>query len=319
MNILVTGGAGFIGSHLIKNLIYKGNNVFCLDNFDPFYSKEIKLKNISSFVDLNSFTLIEGDLRDKKLILGIFETHQINAVIHLAAKAGVRPSIESPEDYYDVNVVGTLNLLQAMRKFDVKKLIFASSSSVYGNNIKVPYSETDSVDNPISPYASTKKSGELLIHTFHHLYNFDVLALRFFTVYGPRQRPDLAIHKFFNLLSEDRPIEIYGDGETSRDYTYIDDIVSGIQLSLDYLIKNSGTYEILNIGNSNPVKLSELISQIEDVSSKKFKRLNLPMQQGDVNKTFADIKKASQLIGYSPKTTLKSGLEKFKQWHEKTN
>lgn len=262
------------------------------------------------------YTFIEGDIRNKDLLETIFKENAIDAVIHLAAKAGVRPSIANPHTYFDVNVNGTLCLIHAMNKHHVRKLVFSSSSSVYGNNSKIPYSETDNVDFPISPYAASKKSCELLIHTFHHLNKLDVINLRFFTVYGPRQRPDLAIHKFFKNIHSGNAIDVYGDGSTSRDYTYIDDIVQGICNSLNYLEANENVYEIINLGNNQPVKLFDLIDTIEQVTSKKFSINYLPPQDGDVNHTFADILKAKKLLLYNPTKAIKEGLFQFNVWYE---
>ena len=314
--VLVTGGAGFIGSNLIEYLIKKNYTVISLDNYDEFYNKHIKISNLKNISNSNSFTSIEGDIRNKELLSTIFKNNDIDCVIHLAAKAGVRPSILNPIDYYDVNVNGLLCLLEAMKDGKVNKLINASSSSVYGNNIKVPYSENDNIDFPISPYAASKKAGELLNHTYHHLNNFDVINLRFFTVFGPRQRPDLAIHKFFKNIYNGTPIDIYGDGSTSRDYTYIDDIVQGICNSINYLENGSNIYENINLGGNSPIKLGELIELIEKVTNKVFKKNYMPMQPGDVNKTYADIAKAKKLINYTPSTSIENGLINFKNWYE---
>ena len=315
--ILVTGGAGFIGSNLIEKLLERNNQIICIDNFDDFYSKSIKQNNIKISLEKPFYTFIEGDIRDKSILEKVFVENKIDSVIHLAAKAGVRPSIASPDKYFDVNVNGTLCLLEAMKKNDVKKLLFSSSSSVYGNNTKIPYSETDNVDFPISPYAASKKSCELITHTYHHLNKLDVINLRFFTVFGPRQRPDLAIYKFFKNLYAGKPIDMYGDGSTSRDYTYIDDITEGICNSLNYLLENQNVYEIINLGNSTPIKLSDLIGTIEEITNRKFLINYLPLQEGDVNNTFADIVKAKNMIHYNPANTIKEGLLKFKNWYEK--
>ncbi len=316
-SMLITGGAGFIGSYLINQLIVKGVNVICLDNFDEFYPRKSKENNIKSFIASPLFTLIEGDIRNKELLDDIFKKQTIGIVIHLAAKAGVRPSIINPQEYFDVNVNGTLNLLEVMKNHSVQNFIFASSSSIYGNNLKIPYSELDNVDFPISPYACSKKSGELLTHTYHTLYNMNVINLRFFTVYGPGQRPDLAIHKFVNNIYKNIPIEVYGDGSTSRDYTYIDDTVTGILAAIHYLEINTNVYETINLGNNYPVKLSDLIEIIEEITQKKFIEKKLPIQMGDVNITFADITKAKQLLNYHPKVSLKEGVINFKKWYEK--
>ena len=311
MTILVTGAAGFIGSHVCEFFIAQGDEVVGIDNFDNFYSKEIKQSNLSKLLKKEKFHFYEVDIRDKARLNSIFSFRKIDTAIHLAAKAGVRPSIESIEEYYDVNVNGTVVLLECMRNNSVKKLVFASSSSVYGNNKKVPFSETDNVDNPISPYASTKKSAELLCHVYSHLYQFDITCLRFFTVFGPRQRPDLAIHKFTKLIDEKKPIPFYGDGSTARDYTYIADIVQGINCAL----KNIDGYKIYNLGESNVINLKDLVSLIEKVIGKKAIINQLPAQQGDVDITFANISKAKKEIGYNPKTDIESGIIKFVEWY----
>ncbi len=312
MNILVTGAAGFIGSHVCEHLIKAGNSVIGVDNFDSFYPAKIKESNIAGLKRCKQFQLHKTDIRDASALNEIFSSHNIDAVIHLAAKAGVRPSMESIEEYYDVNINGTVSLLESMRKHEVIKLLFASSSSIYGNNQKVPFCESDNVDNPISPYASTKKSGELLCHVYHHLYNFNITCLRFFTVYGPRQRPDLAIHKFTKLIMEEKPIPFYGDGTSSRDYTYIDDIVNGIQCALDHI---SG-YNIYNLGESKVIALRELVETLEQGLGKKAILNKLPMQQGDVSRTFADISKSRAEIGYNPVYDIKTGIDKFIQWYK---
>ena len=314
--VLVTGGSGFIGSSLVDSLIEQNIRVICIDNFDDFYPKSIKLSNMQMSLKSPLYTFIEGDIRNKELLEKIFQEHTIDLVVHLAAKAGVRPSIQNPDVYFDVNVNGTLCLVNVMNKYKVKKLVFSSSSSVYGNNVKIPYSETDNVDFPISPYAASKKSCELLIYTFHHLNKLDVINLRFFTVYGPRQRPDLAIHKFFKNIYNGKPIDVYGDGSTSRDYTYIDDIVQGMLHAINYLAQQEDVYETVNLGNNKPVKLTELIDVIEQVTSRKFIINHLPMQEGDVNHTYADITKAQKIFSYNPKKTIKEGLLKFNDWYE---
>jgi UDP-glucuronate 4-epimerase len=313
MNILVTGAAGFIGSHASEYFVKRGDAIIGLDNFDNFYSIKYKQLNLENLKNDPNFTFYEGDIRDNKFLDYIFSTTKIDTVIHLAAKAGVRPSIESISEYYDVNVNGTVNLLESMRINDVKQMIFASSSSIYGNNKKIPFSETDNVDNPISPYASTKKSGELLCHVYTHLYNFDITCLRFFTVFGPRQRPDLAIHKFTRLIDEGKAIPFYGDGSTSRDYTYIDDIVDGINCAL----KNLNGYKIYNIGESNVINLKKLVETIEIALDKKAILKQLPLQPGDVTKTYADISKARSEIGYNPKYDIQTGIRKFTEWFKK--
>jgi UDP-glucuronate 4-epimerase len=312
MTILVTGIAGFIGSNLGESLISLGNEVIGLDNYDPFYSREIKERNIEKLNNSNKFSFFEADIRDIQVLTDIFKNHKVDAVIHLAAKAGVRPSLLFPQEYYDVNVLGTLNILEAMRSCEVKKMIFASSSSVYGNNKKVPFSETDNVDYPISPYAASKKSGELLCHAYHHLYGFQIFCLRFFTVYGPRQRPDLAIHKFTKALFEDTSIPFYGDGSTKRDYTHINDIIQGITGSLERL----EGFDIFNLGESKTISLIDLIDLLERYTRKKANLNYLPLQSGDVKQTYADIRKARELLRYDPKISIEEGLKDFVMWYK---
>jgi UDP-glucuronate 4-epimerase len=317
MNILDTGAAGFIGSHVCEQFIKHGNSIIGIDNFDNFYPLLFKKRNLFGLKKNKDFQFHNTDIRNRKALNNIFSKNKVDVVIHLAAKAGVRPSIDSIEEYYDVNVNGTVSLLEAMRQNNVRKLLFASSSSIYGNNLKVPFSETDTVDNPISPYASTKKSGELLCHVYSHLYNFDITCLRFFTVFGPRQRPDLAIHKFTRLIDEGKPIPFYGDGSTSRDYTYIDDIVQGINCAINYL----NGYQIFNLGESNVISLTQLVETIEISLNKKALLNKQPMQPGDVSKTFADISKARSEIGYNPKFDFQTGIVEFVKWYksQKTN
>jgi UDP-glucuronate 4-epimerase len=309
-NIFITGFAGFIGSHLTEQMLLSGNTVIGVDNFDSFYARSIKEKNISGFRNIKNFRLYELDLLDKDGLKSVFETNKIDLVVHLAAKAGVRPSIVDPAGYYDTNVIGTLNLLEAMKKCGCKKMIFASSSSVYGNNKKVPFSEDDNADNPISPYAATKKAGELLCHTYYHLYGFNIFCLRFFTVYGPRQRPDLAIHRFAKLIMEGKTIPFYGDGNTARDYTFINDIVDGIMSA----INNLNGYDIFNIGESKTITLSKMVSVLENVLGKKAILEKLPLQIGDVERTYADISKAQRILNYSPSFSFEKGIEEFINW-----
>ncbi len=311
MKVLITGSAGFIGSHACEHFIDKGYQVSGLDNFDNFYPRSIKENNLKLIRKSDRFVFHEGDIRDKSLVNKIFDDNRFDFVIHLAARAGVRPSIDKVEEYYDVNVNGTLNILEAMRTHNVKKLLFASSSSVYGNNTRLPFSESDPVDNPISPYASTKKSGELLCHVYSHLYGFDITCLRFFTVYGPRQRPDLAIYKFTRLIDEGRPVDIYGDGSSSRDYTYIDDILDGIDRAAD----NLKGYHIYNLGESDSTELISLVRLIEEALGKKAVLNYLPMQAGDVKTTFADISKAKNELGYDPGFDFRKGMGKFIEWY----
>jgi UDP-glucuronate 4-epimerase len=311
VNILVTGAAGFIGSHVCEYLSNFDNNIVGLDNFDKFYPAKFKKLNLKQLKERNNFCFFEADILDSEALTKIFKSKKIDTIIHLAAKAGVRPSIDSAKEYYDVNVNGTLSVLDSMRINGITKMVFASSSSIYGNNPKVPFSEGDAVDNPISPYASTKKSGELLCHVYYHLYDFDITCLRFFTVFGPRQRPDLAIHKFTRLIDNGQPIPFYGDGSTSRDYTFIEDIVNGISCALN----NLDGYRVYNLGESNVITLKQLVSTIEDALGKKAVLNQLAMQQGDVSRTYADISKAKSEIGYDPKYDFNTGVKRFVEWY----
>jgi len=282
-HVLVTGAAGFIGSHLCERLIDLGHSVVGIDNFSDFYSREAKLQNLSARLSgEQAFQLVEADIRDRRAIQSVFTTHRPTAIVHLAAMAGVRPSIEDPALYADVNVNGTVNLLNSSVASGVEKIVFASSSSVYGNNKKVPFAEDDPVDYPISPYAATKRAGELLGHSFWHLHHVPIACLRFFTVFGPRQRPDLAIAKFFRLIEQGKPIELFGDGTTSRDYTYIDDIINGVCAALE----RNDKFRIYNLGGSHPVTLKDLLAGIESTMQRKAITIQKPMQSGDVNHTF---------------------------------
>ncbi len=306
--VLITGAAGFIGSHLCERLLDEGLSVVGVDNFDDFYDPQIKRDNISNCLKNKNFQLIEADIRDKSAMDKA--AGGVEIIVHLAAKAGVRPSIAEPLLYSDVNINGTMVLLEAANKHKVGKFIFASSSSVYGNNEKVPFSEDDNVDFPISPYAATKKACELICHTYHHLYGIDLTCLRFFTVYGPRQRPDLAIHKFSKLIEQDKPIPVYGDGSMMRDFTYIDDIIDGTIAAMN---KCKG-FNIYNLGESEPVTVNDLISEIEKALGKTAIKEYLPLQPGDVNRTYADITKAARELGYNPSTPIRDGLAKFADW-----
>ena len=313
MKILVTGGAGFIGSHLVERLLKEGHRVICLDNFDPFYDPALKRRNLAHALRDSRFRLVEGDLREEELIGKLFREEKIEIVAHLAARAGVRPSVQDPALYADVNIRGTIHLLEASRKNGVRRFVFASSSSVYGNNSRVPFSEEDPVNSPISPYAATKKAGELLCHTYHHLYGLEVACLRYFTVYGPRQRPEMAIHHFTRSIHEGRKISIFGDGNSIRDYTYIDDVIEG---TLGALSREHG-YEIYNLGESQTIRLSQLIQALEEQVGKKALVEHLPEQPGDVKHTYADIRKAREHLGYNPKTDIHEGLARFVRWYLK--
>lgn len=306
--IVVTGAAGFIGSHLCEALLDRGDCVVGIDNFDSFYDPAVKRRNVARFIEHPDFELHEVDIRDSVAIDTAMTGAE--AVVHLAARAGVRPSIEQPMLYQDVNVTGTCVLLESARNHGVTRFVFGSSSSVYGNNPKVPFSETDNVDHPISPYAATKKAGELLGHTYAHLFGLQVICLRFFTVFGPRQRPDLAIHKFTRLIESGEPIPLFGDGSTSRDYTYVADIVDGILRALDV----NCPFRIFNLGGSHPITLSELVAAIERALGKKAHIERLPTQPGDVERTYADVSRAQEELGYAPATSLDVGLERFVAW-----
>jgi len=307
---LVTGGAGFIGSHLVDRLLDEGWRVTVVDNFDPFYDPAIKERNVAAHLSNERYTLHRLDIRDLDGLRRHL-TDDYDVIVHLAAKAGVRPSIQDPVAYQEVNVAGTQNLLELARERGIKQFVFASSSSVYGVNPNVPWREDDHVLLPISPYASTKVSGELLGHVYSHLYGIRFVALRFFTVYGPRQRPDLAIHKFARLMLEGRPIPFYGDGTSRRDYTYIDDVVAGVRAAMDY---DATPYEVVNLGNNRTVSLSEMVEVLENVLGVKAKFEHLPEQPGDVPQTWADITKAETLLGYRPGTSFEEGLRRFADW-----
>ena len=309
--ILVTGGAGFIGSTLVESLLKEKCKVTVVDNFDSFYSKKIKEKNIAKFIQHPDINFIEADIQSHGLYENLLSEIDVDVIVHLAAKAGVRPSIADPLSYQNVNVRGTQNLLEFARKRKIGQFVFASSSSVYGINDNTPWSEDDYVLKPISPYASTKVSGELLGHVYSHLFGIRFLALRFFTVYGPRQRPDLAIHKFASAILAGEPITMFGDGSTKRDYTYIDDIVNGINGAINY---KETMYEVVNLGNSQMVSLSEMINVLEQVFGKSAIINNAEEQAGDVPITFADTAKAKRLFNYEAKTDFPDGILKFKNW-----
>ncbi|MBL4702784.1 MAG: GDP-mannose 4,6-dehydratase [Phycisphaeraceae bacterium] len=308
--ILITGAAGFIGSSLADQLLTQNIPVIGLDNFCDFYDPAIKHRNIENAIKQPHYQIVQADLRDRQTIAQTLATHKPQAIIHLAAMAGVRPSIERPDLYTEVNLNGTVNLLDAAIAHGVEKFLFASSSSVYGNNEKAPFAESDRVDHPISPYAATKKAGELICHSYHHLNQLPITCLRFFTVFGPRQRPDLAINKFLKLVSSGQPIPVFGDGSTSRDYTFVGDIVNGIAQSLEHC----SDYHIYNLGGDSPVTLNKLIATIEQVVGKSAIIDRKPMQPGDVNRTWADLSKARKELGYAPSTSLLNGITQQWQW-----
>ncbi len=315
---LITGGAGFIGSHLAQALIADKHQVISIDNFDAFYNRDIKTSNLEEIGkgltdSSGTFESVEGDLRDAECVKSIFSRHQFDGVFHLAGKAGVRPSLEDPVAYWDVNCTGTAVLLNQMQKSGVKKLVFASSSSVYGNCSESKFSEDLFVGEPVSPYAATKRAGELLCYNFHHLYDMNTICIRFFTVYGPRQRPDLAIHKFTKLIFEGKAIPFFGDGTTERDYTYVTDIVQGVVKAMEYA-KKCG-YDIINLGESNTISLNGLVGLLESAIGKKAALKKLPMQPGDVFRTSADVSKAKDRLGYKPTVTKSEGIEKFVAWY----
>lgn len=307
---LVTGGAGFIGSHLVDRLLAEGWRVTVVDNFDPFYAPADKERNVRPHLEQPNYTLRRLDIRDLSAMRQAL-TGEYTVIVHLAARAGVRPSIQDPLAYQEVNVTGTQNLLELTREWGVKQFVFASSSSVYGVNPRVPWSEEDHVLSPISPYASSKVSGELLGHVYSHLYGIRFIALRLFTVYGPRQRPDLAIHKFARMMVEGKPIPFYGDGSTRRDYTYVGDVVAGVRAAMEY---QASTYEVINLGNNRAVSLTEMVAGLERTLGVKAQLQPLPPQVGDVPQTWADVAKASRLLGYRPETPFDVGLERFTEW-----
>jgi len=311
-NILLTGGAGFIGSHLVDHLMNEGESrVVVIDNFNDFYDPGIKRANIAAHLDHKEFEMVEADIADSEAIDSIFARNRFDVVVHLAARAGVRPSLEYPLLYEEANIRGTFSLLEASRKYSVPQFVFGSSSSVYGINSKVPFSEEDTIACPISPYAATKVAGEAACHAFSHLYGIRMVALRFFTVYGARQRPDLAIHKFARLISEGKPIPVFGDGTTRRDYTYIEDIISGVVAAMNY---DKSMYEVINLGESQTVELGYLIELIEEAMGQKAIIDRHPPQPGDVPVTYADIDKARRLLGYTPATKIEDGIERFVSW-----
>ena len=311
MHYLITGGAGFIGSSLADKLLREGHEISIIDNFNDYYSPSIKETNIQHNLTNPLYHLFRNDIEDISALEHIFASSPIDVVIHLAGRAGVRPSLEQPVEYVKSNILGTVNLLEMMKKYHINKMVFASSSSVYGNCSEAIFSEDLKVTEPISPYAATKSACEQLCYTWHHLYNLNIICLRFFTVYGPRQRPDLAINKFTRLIEAGQPIPMYGDGSTKRDYTFIDDILQGICAAINY---NQTSYEIINLGGGEPITLKRMIATIEQTLGQKAIIQQLPMQPGDVNKTVCDWSKAHNLLHYTPRTSFAEGIKKFIEW-----
>lgn len=314
MRVLVTGAAGFLGSHVVERLLARGDHVIGVDNFDPFYSPEEKRRNLTHARATGRFELAEADIADQAALRRVMRGRPLDAVIHLAAKAGVRPSIADPAAYVRANVVGTQHLLSEAAACGVRRIVFASSSSVYGNASPVPFREDEAAASPISPYAATKRAGELLCHTHQHLYGGSLLCLRFFTVYGPRQRPDLAIRKFATLMSGGKPIQLFGTGSTERDYTWIDDIVDGVLAALDRSARVPDEFEIVNLGGGATTSLSRLVVLLGSALDIAPIVEHLPPQPGDVERTWADLSKARRLLGYEPRTPIKEGIVKFAAW-----
>ncbi len=318
MKILVTGGAGFIGSYTIKSLLERGDEVICIDDFNDYYDPQLKEYRIQKFLGEYTFPIYRVDIRDTESLRNIFLTHKIDCICHLAARAGVRSSLLDPVLYAQVNIQGTINILEMARNFGVKKIIISSSSSVYGGNEKLPFSESDRVDTPISPYAATKRTCELIGYNYHHLYQISVVLLRFFTVYGPWGRPDMAYFAFANAIMKEKPIEVYNFGKMKRDFTYISDIVDGILASIDAELN----YEIINLGHNSPEDLLEFIHVLEESFGKKVKTILKPLQPGDVVETYADIEKAKKLLKFEPKISIQKGIPQFVEWYRhyyKTN
>lgn len=311
--ILVTGGAGFIGSYTSQALLARGDQVVCLDNFNDYYSPARKRANVAALMGQPGYTLIEGDIRDQDTLEALFAAHQPARIVHIAAMAGVRYSIQHPELYESVNVRGTLNVLEAARRYRVEQVVFASTSSIYGARQQVPFSEEDRVDWPVSPYAATKRACELLAYTYHHLYGLHFTALRFFTVYGPRGRPDMAPYLFTEAVFKGTELKMFGDGSSSRDYTFVDDIVQGVLAAVDRPLG----YEIINLGNHHTVLLRDFIALVEELVGKKARVVPCPMPPGDVPRTCADISKAQRLLGYDPQTSFQEGMARFVDWYRK--
>jgi len=311
VNVLVTGGAGFIGSHLAERRVAAGDRVTVLDDFNDYYDPSAKRQNVAGLASDPNFHLVEGDIRDRSLVFSLFRDGRFDAVVHLAARAGVRPSLKDPVLYEEVNCVATIHLLQAAVAHGRPKFVFASSSSVYGINSKLPFSEDDPIERPVSPYATTKRGGEFFCFNYHHLHGQDVHCLRFFTVYGPRQRPEMAIAKFTAAIEAGHSVPFYGDGSSRRDYTYIDDVLDGIEAA----VERCRGFEIVNLGGAHPVTLAELVAGIENATGKRARLERLPDQPGDVPVTYADVAKAKRLYGYEPKVPLEEGLARYVAWY----
>lgn len=308
--VLITGAAGFIGSHLVDKLI-GDSQIINVDNFDDFYDESIKRANIKNHLKHDNYKLYEADITDIDALRKVFSENEITHIVHLAANAGVRPSLEQPLKYTKTNINGTVNLLEMAREFGIKQFVFGSSSSVYGSRTDGPFNEDMKIDKPISPYASTKAAGEQICYTYSHLFGINISCLRFFTVYGPRQRPDLAIHKFSKLIYEGKPIHMFGDGTTKRDYTYVDDIIQGITAAMNY---SETPFEVFNLGESQTIQLKDLIALIEENVGRKAEIINSPLQPGDVPITYADVSKARKYLGYNPTTPVNAGLKLFAEW-----
>jgi UDP-glucuronate 4-epimerase len=313
LKTLITGGAGFIGSHTTTALLERGDQVVCLDNFNDYYSPARKRKNVAPFLAHPAYKLYEADIRDATALEKAFDQENVDKVIHIAAMAGVRYSLQHPDLYAQVNVEGTVNVLECACRHQVANFVFASSSSVYGARSKVPFREDDPVSQPISPYAATKRAAELITYTYHHLYGLRCTSLRFFTVYGPRGRPDMAPYLFTRWVFEDRELSMFGDGSSRRDYTYIDDIVAGVVAALDADL----SFEIINLGNSQTIALGDFVAVVEEVVGKKARIVQVPPQPGDVPLTCADIAKARRLLGYEPRTDIRAGMARFADWYRR--
>jgi len=313
VKLLVTGGAGFIGSQLVDRRLAAGDRVTVVDDFNDYYDPALKRANVAAALSRSGYRLVEGDIRDRALVFSLFREGDFDAVVHLAARSGVRPSIQDPVLYEEVNCVASIHLFEAAARFGKPRFVFASSSSVYGVNSKLPFSEEDPIASPVSPYATTKRAGELLAFNFHHLENLDVFCLRFFTVYGPRQRPEMAIAKFTQAIEHGEEIPFYGDGSSRRDYTYIDDILDGVEAAID----RCRGFEIVNLGGAHPITLAELVRLLEKATGRPAILRRMPDQAGDVPATYADVEKAHRLLGYAPRVPIEDGLAKYVAWRRR--